>query len=73
MNVNGRHAIWIGFSIWVVLAGCAGKGKIDPGPGSVEGPWLAFTVLEGKKRDIYIVSRDGSFVRNITRGRGKNV
>ncbi|MBI3995748.1 MAG: PD40 domain-containing protein [Nitrospirae bacterium] len=37
------------------------------------GPWLAFTVLQGKGRDIYIVQRDGRGLRNVTRGRGKNI
>ena len=60
-----------------VLAGCMGIGGSGQGSDSVDavsrGPWLAFTVLQEKDRDIYIVKRDGKGLKNVTRGRGKNI
>lgn len=77
MRATLWRALFLSVGFGFVLAGCAGLGQPEGGSGMTtprpREPWLAFTVMNGGGRDIYIVSRDGRHLSNVTRGHGKNI
>jgi Tol biopolymer transport system component len=77
MRVILWRTVFLSAGLWFVLSGCV---RIEqpglessPAVQELRGPWLAFTVMQGEGRDIYIMNRDGRHLTNVTRGHGKNI